>query len=52
MIGTLMSVKAGFNWVWNLYKGPVKKLTAVPRRRLPMIPPPVTPARVAALQTA
>ena len=52
MAGTVKSLSTGFGWLWSLYKGPVKKLTAVPRRRLVMVPPPVTPERVAAMQPA
>jgi radical SAM superfamily enzyme YgiQ (UPF0313 family) len=47
MIGLVKSVVKGFGWLWDLYKGPVKKMAALPRRRLAMIPPPVSPERVA-----
>jgi len=52
MAGTLMSMRAAFGWVWSLYKGPVKKLPGVPKRRLEMVPPPVTPQSIAAMQPA
>jgi len=50
MVGLVKSFKQGFGWLWSLYKGPVKKLTEVPRRPLLMVPPPVTPAQVELLQ--
>ncbi len=43
MYGMVKSVKAGWSWLWNLYKGPIKKTTSAPRRRLLMVPPPVAP---------
>jgi radical SAM superfamily enzyme YgiQ (UPF0313 family) len=55
MAGLMKSVVQGWGWVRNLYKGPIKKLTEVPRRRLLMVPPPVSPnqvARVLQFQTA
>lgn len=54
MAGLVRSFKQGFGWLWNLYKGPVQKGADLPRRRLPMVPPPVTRAAVAelSLQTA
>jgi radical SAM superfamily enzyme YgiQ (UPF0313 family) len=52
MAGVVKSVKRGFNWLWSLYRGPVKKMQAVPKRRLLMVPPPVSPAQTGhALQT-
>jgi radical SAM superfamily enzyme YgiQ (UPF0313 family) len=51
MAGLARSVAQSFRWVWNLYRGPIQKMTAVPRRRLLMVPPPVTPARVAVAPT-
>lgn len=39
MIGVVKSAARGWNWLWNLYKGPVEKMTALPRRKLPMIAP-------------
>ncbi len=52
MAGLVKSVKRGFGWLWSLYRGPVKKLQATPRRRLLMVPPPVSPAQTGhALQT-
>ena len=50
MIGLVKSVTKGFGWLWDLYRGPVKKLQEVPRRRLAMIPPPVSPELVGRLQ--
>jgi len=47
MAGLVRSVAQGWGWLWNLYHGPVKKLTELPRRRLVMVPPPVSPERVA-----
>lgn len=49
MVGLMKSLKQGFGWLWNLYKGPVKKMTDLPRPKLPMVPPPVSPAQVSAL---
>jgi radical SAM superfamily enzyme YgiQ (UPF0313 family) len=50
MVGVVRSLKQGWKWLWNLYKGPIQKMEKLPERRLIMVPPPVTPARVAALQ--
>jgi len=50
MAGLVKSVAKGWGWLSSLYKGPIQKLQEVPRRRLPMIPPPVSPAQVAARQ--
>jgi radical SAM superfamily enzyme YgiQ (UPF0313 family) len=36
MIGVLRSFKQGWRWLWNLYKGPIRKLDDVPTRKLPM----------------
>jgi radical SAM superfamily enzyme YgiQ (UPF0313 family) len=41
MMGVVKSVATGWKWLWNLYRGPVKKMTGLPRRRLLMVPPPV-----------
>jgi radical SAM superfamily enzyme YgiQ (UPF0313 family) len=49
MAGLMKSVVQGWGWLWNLYKGPIKKLTETPRRRLLMVPPPVSPNQVAAV---
>jgi hypothetical protein len=46
MLGMVKSLKASFGWVWSLYTGPVKKMTGVPKRRLLMVPPPVSPEMV------
>jgi radical SAM superfamily enzyme YgiQ (UPF0313 family) len=43
--GLTKSLKRGFSWLWNLYRGPVKKMQGQPRRRLLMVPPPVSPAQ-------
>jgi len=43
--GLTKSLKRGFSWLWSLYRGPVKKMQGQPRRRLLMVPPPVSPAR-------
>jgi hypothetical protein len=48
MAGLVKSVAQGCRWIWELYRGPIKKMTALPRRRLLMVPPPVSPERVAA----
>src|SRR5262249_34516502 len=45
MAGILKSLRHGFSWLWSLYRGPVKKMTEQPRRRLLMVPPPVSPAQ-------
>jgi radical SAM superfamily enzyme YgiQ (UPF0313 family) len=37
MVGLVKSVKTGFGWLKNLYFGPVRKKSAVPATRLPMI---------------
>jgi radical SAM superfamily enzyme YgiQ (UPF0313 family) len=47
MVGLVKSFVNGFGWLKNLWRGPVRKMQAVPKRRLEMIPPPVTPATVA-----
>ena len=48
MVGVVKSMLKGWGWLWSLYRGPVKKLDGLPRRRLEMIPPPVSPRQVAA----
>jgi radical SAM superfamily enzyme YgiQ (UPF0313 family) len=50
MVGLVKSFIKGFGWLWNLYRGPIQKSQDVPRRRLLMVPPPVSPERVAAPQ--
>jgi len=47
MIGVARSFAKGWSWLKSLYQGPVQKMTGVPRRRLLMVPPPVTPGRPA-----
>ena len=52
MAGVVKSSAAAFGWIWNLYRGPVKKMTQLPPRRLLMVPPPVSPEKTGArLQT-
>jgi radical SAM superfamily enzyme YgiQ (UPF0313 family) len=48
MAGLVRSVTKGWGWLSSLYKGPIQKLQEVPRPPLLMIPPPVSPAQVAA----
>jgi radical SAM superfamily enzyme YgiQ (UPF0313 family) len=50
MIGLAKSVVKGFGWLWDLYRGPVKQVTELPRKKLAMIPPPVSPQQVRSLQ--
>jgi radical SAM superfamily enzyme YgiQ (UPF0313 family) len=50
MAGLVRSFLKGWGWLSSLYKGPVQKMEGVPRPRLLMVPPPVTPERVAALR--
>ncbi len=45
LLGLAKSAKAGFGWLRALYKGPVERLTGVPRRRLPVASPPAAPGR-------
>jgi radical SAM superfamily enzyme YgiQ (UPF0313 family) len=47
MAGLVKSLVGGWSWLRALWNGPVTKLPGVPRRRLEMVPPPVTPADVA-----
>jgi hypothetical protein len=47
MVGMVRSFSRSWEWIRNLYKGPVQKLMAVPSRRLLMVPPPVSPECVA-----
>ncbi len=44
MTGLVKSVARGWGWLKDLYFGPVKKMSGVPRRKLTMVPPPITPA--------
>jgi radical SAM superfamily enzyme YgiQ (UPF0313 family) len=48
MAGLVKSVIKGWGWLWNLYRGPVTKLEQLPRRRLLLVPPPVSQGMVAA----
>jgi hypothetical protein len=50
MAGIVKSLSRTCSWLRNLYRGPIQKLTEVPHRRLLMVPPPVTPQSVLALQ--
>jgi radical SAM superfamily enzyme YgiQ (UPF0313 family) len=55
MVGLVKSVTTGWEWLRSLRKGPVRKLPGVPRRRLEMVPPPVSlnrPAPAAQYQPA
>jgi radical SAM superfamily enzyme YgiQ (UPF0313 family) len=45
MAGIVKSVVSGWSWMCNLWRGPVTKKAGMPRRRLEMVPPPVTPDR-------
>jgi radical SAM superfamily enzyme YgiQ (UPF0313 family) len=47
MAGLVKSLVSGWGWLRDLWRGPVTKQPGVPRRRLEMVPPPVTPADVA-----
>jgi len=42
MVGLVKSVTTGWDWLSSLWKGPVSKQQDVPRRRLEMVPPPVS----------
>jgi radical SAM superfamily enzyme YgiQ (UPF0313 family) len=46
MAGLAKSFAKGWNWLWNLYRGPVEMLHELPRRRLLMVPPPVNPENI------
>jgi radical SAM superfamily enzyme YgiQ (UPF0313 family) len=37
MLGVVKSFIEASSWVWNLYKGPIRKLKAVPKSVLPMV---------------
>jgi radical SAM superfamily enzyme YgiQ (UPF0313 family) len=43
MVGLARSLAKGWGWLSGLYRGPIRKMKAVPRRRLLMVPPPTTP---------
>jgi radical SAM superfamily enzyme YgiQ (UPF0313 family) len=47
MVGLVKSFVNGFGWLKSLWQGPVRKMVEVPRRRLEMVPPPVSPASLA-----
>jgi radical SAM superfamily enzyme YgiQ (UPF0313 family) len=42
MMGLVKSFSTGWDWLRSLWKGPVRKYEDVPRRRLEMVPPPVS----------
>ncbi|MCI0640206.1 MAG: radical SAM protein [Gemmataceae bacterium] len=46
MTGLVRSFIKGFGWLKNLWSGPVAKMKGVPKRKLEMVPPPVTPTLV------
>jgi radical SAM superfamily enzyme YgiQ (UPF0313 family) len=48
MTGLVRSVAKGWSWLASLYRGPITMLEGVPRRRLEMLPPPVSPQRTGA----
>jgi hypothetical protein len=37
MAGLAKSVAEGWSWAWNLYRGPIQKLTAMPPRKALMV---------------
>ncbi len=43
MAGLARSFAQGWHWLWDLYRGPIHKLQDLPRRRLLMVPPPLSP---------
>ncbi len=43
MMGLVKSIRQGWGWMWSLYQGPIRKMQELPRRRLIMVPPPVSP---------
>jgi hypothetical protein len=47
MVGLVKSVVQGWGWLRSLYSGPVQKMKDVPRRKLLMVPPPVSPDQAA-----
>lgn len=47
MLGLVKSVATGWGWIKSLWSGPIQKMADVPRRRLEMIPAPVSPEQVA-----
>jgi hypothetical protein len=47
MAGLVKSFLKGFGWLKNLWSGKIKKLQGLPKPRLEMVPPPVTPATLA-----
>jgi radical SAM superfamily enzyme YgiQ (UPF0313 family) len=42
MVGLVKSFSTGWDWLRSLWSGPVRKYQDVPRRRLEMVPPPVS----------
>ncbi len=49
MVGLAKSVVQGFAWLKSLWQGPITKRQEVPRPRLDMVPPPVSPAQIASM---
>jgi radical SAM superfamily enzyme YgiQ (UPF0313 family) len=49
MTGLVRSLAQGWNWLTGLYRGPIVKMPGLPRRRLEMVPPPVTPRSLQAV---
>jgi radical SAM superfamily enzyme YgiQ (UPF0313 family) len=47
MLGLVKSMAQGFGWIKSLWGGPITKKSEVPRPRLEMVPPPVSPLQVA-----
>ena len=45
--GHSLGLAQGWGWLTSLYRGPVKKMLDLPRPRLQMVPPPVSPQQVA-----
>jgi radical SAM superfamily enzyme YgiQ (UPF0313 family) len=48
MVGLVKSFCKGFGWLRRLWSGKIEKYTHLPRPRLEMVPPPVTPSRLPA----
>ncbi len=47
MAGLVKSFLKGFGWLKSLWQGPIQRFAGLPRPRLDMVPPPVTPSAVA-----
>ena len=50
MTGLVRSLAQSWSWIANLYRGPIVKMDGLPRRRLEMVPPPVTPRSLLAAE--